>query len=106
MKGSLIATCACAATIAHAQDWTSWGDSPLTPVSNAALVDAIKVEDLEAGAVALQKIADENDGTRVFGSPGHDATVEYLIEELEALGYYDVVKQVSLLVNESELCKT
>lgn len=94
MKGSILTTCACAASVAHvAYAQHGWGDSDLPPVTSEALVDLIKLEDLEAGAITLQKIADENDGTRVFGSPGHDATVEYLIEELEKLGYYDVTKQ-------------
>lgn len=92
MKTSLISTCACAAIIAQAGAQT-WDDSDLPPVSSEALVDLIDVKNLQAGAEKLQQIADENDGTRVFGSPGHDATVEYLFEELSKLDYYDVSKQ-------------
>lgn len=36
---------------------------------------------------AFQAIADANGGTRVSGSPGYDASVEYVVERLEAAGY-------------------
>ncbi|KPI37306.1 putative leucine aminopeptidase 2 [Cyphellophora attinorum] len=78
--------------MAHVAYGQGWEDHP-SPVSSAALVDLIAVEDLEAGAAALQKIADENGGNRVFGSTGHNATVDYLVAELEALDYYDVSTQ-------------
>lgn len=92
MKSSIISTCVCAAVVAQvaAQDWQ---DSDLPPVSSSALIDLIDVADLKAGAEKLQSFADANSGTRVFGSPGHDATVEWLFEELSASGYYDVSKQ-------------
>jgi Zn-dependent M28 family amino/carboxypeptidase len=92
MKTSIISTCACAAIVAQvaAQDWE---DAELPPVSSEGLVDLIELSDLKAGAEKLQSIADENDGTRVFGSTGHNATVDWLYEELSSLGYYDVSKQ-------------
>jgi Iap family predicted aminopeptidase len=36
---------------------------------------------------ALQRIADEHDGTRAAGTPGDRATSEYLVEQLRADGY-------------------
>ena len=36
---------------------------------------------------AFQAIADANGGTRVAGSPGYDASVEYVAERLRAAGY-------------------
>ena len=35
----------------------------------------------------LQAIADANDGTRVAGSPGYEASVGYVMKKLEAAGY-------------------
>ena len=36
---------------------------------------------------ALQAIADENDGTRAAGLPGYEASVDYVVETLEAAGW-------------------
>ena len=36
---------------------------------------------------ALQRIADENGGTRASGTPGYDASVEYVAEQLRRAGY-------------------
>ena len=36
---------------------------------------------------ALQQIADANNGERFAGSPGYDASVEYVVGQMEALGY-------------------
>ena len=94
MKSSYISTCACAAIVAGVANAQGWSDNaPTTPVSSEALVDLIDVADLKASAEKLQQIADENGGTRVFGSPGHDATVEWIMSELSESGYYDVSKQ-------------
>lgn len=62
-------------------------------VNSAALQDLIKLEDLLAGSQKLQDIADANNGTRVFGSLGHNLTVDYLYDTLSSLDYYDVFKQ-------------
>ena len=91
MKSSIISSCACAAIVAQAS--AQWTDAELPPVTSEALVDLINVEDLQADAEHLQSIADANDGTRVFGGAGHNATVDWLVEELSKLDYYDVSKQ-------------
>ncbi|ORY57493.1 uncharacterized protein BCR38DRAFT_469045 [Pseudomassariella vexata] len=62
-------------------------------VSSIELQSLITLEDLLAGSQKLQDIADANDGNRAFGSGGHNATVDYLYDTLNALGYYDVIKQ-------------
>jgi Zn-dependent M28 family amino/carboxypeptidase len=36
---------------------------------------------------ALQKIADRNGGTRAASTPGHEASVHYVVDRLEAAGY-------------------
>src|SRR5204862_6698131 len=41
---------------------------------------------------ALQAIANANGGTRAAGTPGFDASVDYIVEQLEAAGYDPVVQ--------------
>ncbi|ETS74712.1 hypothetical protein PFICI_13196 [Pestalotiopsis fici W106-1] len=62
-------------------------------VTSEAIQELILLEDLLAGSQKLQDFADANGGTRVFGSAGHNLTVDYLYDTLNALDYYDVFKQ-------------
>jgi hypothetical protein len=57
-----------------------------------ALRNAVTVEGIMEHENAFQEIADANGGTRVSGSPGYDASAEYVTEKLEAAGY-DVTRQ-------------
>ncbi|KAF2688116.1 Zn-dependent exopeptidase [Lentithecium fluviatile CBS 122367] len=61
-----------------------------TLVTPDALVKAIKLKDLMAGAQKLQDFADANGGNRAFGGGGHIATVDWLYKTLKKTGYYDV----------------
>jgi Zn-dependent M28 family amino/carboxypeptidase len=49
--------------------------------------DAVTRDGLRAHLKALQRIADEHDGTRASGTPGYDASVEYVVAELREAGY-------------------
>ncbi|EAA28271.1 hypothetical protein GE21DRAFT_6081 [Neurospora crassa] len=62
-------------------------------VCSDALQYQITEKDIRAGAQKLQDIANANNGTRVFGSTGHNATVDFLYNTLKDTGYYDVYKQ-------------
>lgn len=64
-------------------------------VDSVALRDSISVENLLAKAQDLEDIAYATPGrNRVMGSEGHNNTVAYLVESLEALGdYYTVTTQ-------------
>lgn len=54
----------------------------------------IGTRDLMAGAKKLEDIAYATpERNRVFGTKGHNDTVDYLVRELEKTGYYDVSKQ-------------
>ncbi|KAG8165546.1 hypothetical protein KVR01_004098 [Diaporthe batatas] len=61
-------------------------------VDDQALQDAVTIEGLLGHAQDLEDIAYATEGrNRVVGSEGHNNTVKYLVEQLEALGgYYDV----------------
>lgn len=62
-------------------------------VDSESLQALVNIEDLVAGSQKLQDLADAHGGNRAFGSGGHNATVDYLVDTLTALDYYDVVKQ-------------
>lgn len=62
-----------------------------------ALQDAVKVGNGKSGilrhAKVLQQIADANNGNRATGTSGHEASADYVIEQLQASGYYNVRSQ-------------
>lgn len=62
-------------------------------VSSAELAKLVTTEELVAGATDLYDLAIANGGNRAFGSPGHNATVDYIYNTLVDTGYYDVYKQ-------------
>ncbi len=51
------------------------------------LLDCVDVDGVRQHQRALQKIADRNDGTRASGTPGYDASVEYVVKKMRAAGY-------------------
>ena len=55
--------------------------------THAKLSECITVEGVREHQAALQRIADANHGTRVSGSPGYDASVDYVVGRLRAAGY-------------------
>jgi Zn-dependent M28 family amino/carboxypeptidase len=55
--------------------------------THATLAECITVAGVREHQAALQKIADANHGTRVSGSSGYDASVDYVVKRLEAAGY-------------------
>ena len=51
------------------------------------LLDCVTLEGVREHQQAFQTIADENGGTRAAATPGYDASVDYVIETLEAAGW-------------------
>ncbi len=51
------------------------------------LLECVTVEGVREHQAAFQAIADANGGTRVSGSPGYDASVDYVVNKLRATGY-------------------
>jgi len=51
------------------------------------LLECVTLEGVREHQAALQAIADANGGNRFSGLPGHDASVDYVVERLEAAGY-------------------
>jgi Zn-dependent M28 family amino/carboxypeptidase len=58
------------------------------------LARAVTTEGLHTHLAALQRIADENGGTRASGTPGYDASVEYVTEQLRHAGYEPQLQRV------------
>ena len=63
-----------------------------TSVDSSALRTAVTLDGIRAHQQALQTIADANGGTRSSGTPGYDASVQYVVNQLAAAGY-DVTQQ-------------
>jgi Zn-dependent M28 family amino/carboxypeptidase len=55
--------------------------------THAKLAECITLAGVREHQAALQKIADADHGTRVSGSPGYGASVDYVVQRLEEAGY-------------------
>jgi Zn-dependent M28 family amino/carboxypeptidase len=51
------------------------------------LLECVTLEGVREHQAAFQAIADENGGNRFSGLPGHDESVDYVVDRLEAAGY-------------------
>ena len=51
------------------------------------VLECVRVEGVREHQAAFQAIADANGGTRAAGTPGYDASVEYVVDTLEAAGW-------------------
>ena len=58
-----------------------------TNSSTAKLLECVTLAGVREHQAAFQAIADANGGNRFSGLPGHDASVDYVVERLEAAGY-------------------
>jgi Zn-dependent M28 family amino/carboxypeptidase len=51
------------------------------------LLECVTLEGVREHQAAFQAIADANGGTRLSGTPGYDASVDYVVEKMTAAGY-------------------
>lgn len=56
------------------------------------LLECVTLAGVRSHQAALQAIADANNGTRVSGSPGYNASVDYAVSVFEAAGYQVTVQ--------------
>lgn len=63
------------------------GDTDSPPPDALDLVESMDIDRLLAHLDALQAVADANDGTRVVGYGGYEASADYVAEQLEGAGY-------------------
>lgn len=54
--------------------------------STAKLMECVTLAGVREHQAAFQAIADANGGNRFSGLPGYDASVDYVVERLEAAG--------------------
>jgi Zn-dependent M28 family amino/carboxypeptidase len=64
------------------------------------ILECVRLAEVREHQAALQEIADENDGNRFSGFPGYDASVDYVVETLEAAGYDPEVQEFDYLAYE------
>lgn len=57
------------------------------------LLDCLTAEGVLEHLQAFQQIADANDGNRASGTAGYDASVEYVVQRLQAAGYEPIVQE-------------
>jgi Zn-dependent M28 family amino/carboxypeptidase len=77
--------------------------SAAPPADSSALRGAVTAKAIKKHLVALDNIATMNGGTRASGTPGYDASLNYVKDKLEATGYYDVTVQNFLFDSFREL---
>jgi Zn-dependent M28 family amino/carboxypeptidase len=66
----------------------------------AKLLDCVRLDQVRAHQAALQAIADANGGNRFSGFAGYNASVDYVVETLEAAGYEPEVQTFDYLAFE------
>jgi Zn-dependent M28 family amino/carboxypeptidase len=64
------------------------------------LLECVRLDGVRAHQAALQRIADANGGNRFSGFPGYDASVDYVVDTLEAAGYEPDVQEFDYLAYE------
>lgn len=80
----------------------------------AKLTNAVTLDGVMNHIEALQEIADENGGNRAAGLPGYEASVDYVMAQLQAAGYqpekqafqFDYFEENSELIRVSPLPRT
>jgi len=82
-----------AACLSGNHDESATGTAP-APQAAERLAQAVTQEGLKARLAALQRIADENGGTRASGTPGYDASVQYVAKQLRRAGYTPHLQRV------------
>ncbi len=63
---------------------------------------AVTVGGIREHQLALQQIADANGGTRAVGTPGYDASVDYIVEKATAAGYDVSLDEFTFVVEFTE----
>lgn len=63
------------------------GTAAAPPTDSSTLRSAVTAEGIMEHEAALQEIADQNGGTRASGTPGYDASADYVVGLLQTAGY-------------------
>lgn len=68
-------------------------EAPAPPELSQELREAVSLEGILKHAERFQTIADEHGGNRAAGTPGYDASAEYVANELRRVGYEVTVQR-------------
>ena len=63
------------------------------------LLECVTLEGVREHQAAFQQIANDNGGNRFSGLPGHDASVDYVVQRLTDAGYTPVVQPFDYLAS-------
>ena len=85
---AVIAAGALAVSVAYAVP--AYAAPPSNNNSVKKLTKAVTLDGVMEHLRALQEIADDNGGNRAAGLPGYEASVDYVMEQLQAAGYHPV----------------
>lgn len=66
---------------------TATAANAAVPIDTTELEDAVTADAIMDQLAGLQAIADANGGTRASGTEGYDDSIEYIQQQLEAVGY-------------------
>ena len=75
------------AAVVVAGMWSSTAVAAPNNNNASKLMAAVTPAGVMAHEEALQHIADANGGTRASGTPGYEASVDYVVDTLQAAGY-------------------
>jgi Zn-dependent M28 family amino/carboxypeptidase len=67
----------------------------------AKLVKAVKVDNINRHLIALQRIAETNNGIRAASTPGHVASAQYIADRLSAAGYAVRIQEFEFPFNQT-----
>ncbi|MFD9733982.1 M28 family metallopeptidase, partial [Umezawaea sp. NPDC059074] len=84
---SAIAAAAALALIAAPTAYAGPTAEPEGPALAKKLVKAVSGDGVNRHLIAFQRLADRNNGTRAVGTPGYDASVEYVAGKLRGAGF-------------------
>ncbi|MGH3862897.1 M28 family peptidase [Actinokineospora sp.] len=88
LRGAALAIAACLGmTVIPAQ-----AAEPDGPALAKRLTSKVTLDAMNRHLIAFQRISDQNGGRRAPGTPGHEASVDYVVNKLTAAGY-DVTTQ-------------
>ncbi|WNV91602.1 M28 family metallopeptidase [Umezawaea sp. Da 62-37] len=84
---SAIAAAAALALIVAPTAYAGPKAEPVGPALATKLTKAVTADGVNRHLIALQRLADRNNGTRAVGTPGYDASVEYVATKLRGAGF-------------------
>src|SRR5574340_785463 len=86
-RGLFVCALAGALTLSALSACTQSNEEPTASPDGPGLAAAVHVDAVVGHLEALERIAREHDGNRAAGTPGYDASVDYVVGELRGRGF-------------------